>query len=92
MNNGSGLSSADRGRLGAGPRPRPMSSQSQPAIAPSGPVHGQDDRYWRARKSLRLWPIIGADLGKAVAHFLTETLQMDKDIADEVKDLSLIHI
>ena len=43
-----------------------------------------DDRYWRARRSLRLWPVIGQDLNAAVANFLTQELQMDQDIADEI--------
>ena len=48
-----------------------------------------DDRYWRARKSLRLWPIIGPDLQAAVTTYLVDTLQMERDIIDDVQHFKI---
>lgn len=34
-----------------------------------------DERYWSARKSLRLWPVEGQDLKAAVIKFIEEKLK-----------------
>ena len=39
-----------------------------------GPSPDQIARYWKCRKSLRLWPVSGADLAKKVEGFLGEFL------------------
>ena len=46
----------------------------------------QVTRYWKCRRSLRLWPVSGADLRVSVRHFLQELLgyedeEIDRDIS-----------
>ena len=52
------------------PHPSPGLSQDQIA------------RYWSCRRSLRLWPIHGADLFAAVKRFLVEMLGVDREDAE----------
>ena len=85
---GPGLSAADRTRIGNGPRPRALTSAATGGPSPGAPA-ADDGKYWRARKSLRLWPILGTDLHAAVAHYLTDSLLMDRDIEGEVKDFEI---
>ena len=44
----------------------------------------KDDRYWRARRSLRLWPIKGQDLRVAVGDFMTNLLGLDPDFLQDL--------
>ena len=85
MQGGQGLSAADRSRIGTGPRPRFLAAQQGPSGS-GAPVQNRpdDDRYWRARKSLRLWPVIGQDLHAAVAAYFTGPLMMEGGIEDDV--------
>ena len=55
-----------------GRRHRPLPLEHQGASAASKPAN--DDKYWHARKSLRLWPVVGENLKEAVQSFLQNKL------------------
>ena len=57
-----------------GRRPRQIPPQFGPNDGNSTPVDVKEERYWEARRSLRLWPITGENLCTAVLQFLTEKL------------------
>ena len=82
-------------KMTAGPSQRSFPSNSarpRPLSRPSGLAasHGPDgdgrkqELYWKARRSLRLWPINGTDLKLALSVFLTDELNMDPDICEEI--------
>ena len=52
-----------------GRRPRPVAEATAATRA------GNEDKYWIARRTLRLWPVEGEDLNKAVIAFLEAKLQ-----------------
>ena len=47
-------------------------------------TQGQIDRYWRCRKSLRLWPIVGPDMAASVRDFLRSKLEIDGEDLDSI--------
>ena len=48
----------------------------------------KDESYWRARRSLRMWPILGSGeaLRASLVDFLVEKLKMDRDVAVDVDE------
>ena len=66
-------------------RPRPLSRPSDLGARPaaSDDVRRQE-QYWKARRSIRLWPVKGLDLRLALSIFLTDELKMDPDICEEI--------
>ena len=74
---------------GAGPtnqpgvRPRPISAAPAPGASAQNTSY-KEERYWRARRSLRLWPVKGADLKAALSNFLVGPLQMDPEVLNDV--------
>ena len=54
----------------SGIRPRQIPPPFGPNDGNSAPADVKEERYWEAHKSLRLWPIAGENLGKAVLQFL----------------------
>ena len=56
-----------------------------PSVSAAGPVESsresmkeaQEAQYWIARRSLRLWPIVGPDLYDATVDFLRDKLKQD---------------
>ena len=64
--------------LGVGPRPRPTTAPQAP-----GDPHREtykEERYWQARRSLRMWPVRGPDLKGSLSTFFKDTLKIDDDI------------
>lgn len=56
-------------------RPRQIPPTFSPNDNNHVPAERKEERYWEARRSLRMWPVIGEDLKKAVIQFLTEKMQ-----------------
>ena len=50
----------------------------------SGRTAEQTARYWRSRRSLRLWPISGRDLLLAVKSFLVDNLDYTRDFVEDL--------
>ena len=42
----------------------------------------KEESYWRARRSIRLWPIVVPDLRESVLKFLSEELLLDEDLCE----------
>ena len=76
--------SLNGGREGAGPRPRRPTARGS-ATAATGSA--REEKYWEARRSLKLWPIIGQDIKAGVEKFLRENLDMPRE---EVEDLAIV--
>ena len=79
------------GYHGPGVRPRPTARR---AASPNQTDLSQrnsykDERYWRSRRSLRIWPIRGPDLRTALSDFLINELQMDPEILNEVPNFEV---
>ena len=53
-----------------------------------GQMSRKDENYWRARRSLRIWPILGTtdSVRVALVDFLVKRLKMDSSIAIDVDD------
>ena len=51
-------------------------------------------RYWKARKSLRLWPVKGEgdDLRIELQKFLTHKLRLGEDVVADTRDCSIRRI
>ena len=58
----------------AGRRPRQIPPPFTPRDSNSLPLDVREERYWEARKSLRLWPVKGETLTESVVRFLVEKL------------------
>ena len=78
------------GLPGNGVRPCPLSRAPQAQARPQmGPQTGaaddsrRQDAYWRARRSIRLWPV-KCDLRSSLSIFLVDELDMDPDICEEI--------
>ena len=56
------------------------------ASLPSTPAGetAQDVKYWKARRTLKLWPVEGSDLEKSVRDFLTTQLLMEDEVVREL--------
>ena len=48
-----------------------------------------DAAYWLCRRSLRLWPITGADLKKSLGTFLRSKLLLDADFLRDMGEVSV---
>ena len=63
---------------GAGPNPRPLAlatgGNAIDISHPDKPVNLHEEKYWKARKSLRMWPVPGTSLKEAVLEFITSRL------------------
>ena len=58
-------------------RHRPLGSPVQEERPTSTRTLTKEDRYWKSRKSIEMWPIMGEDLQQAVVSFLEDQLLMD---------------
>ena len=48
-----------------------------------------DERYWLCRKSLRIWPVPGADKKKALGSYLTDKLKLSSRFLKEIGEISI---
>ena len=74
---------------GVGPRPRPLLSASNTGDLQTHRDTYKEDRYWRARRSLRMWPVRGPDLKSSLTAFFRDTLMLDDDIVATVPQLEI---
>ena len=74
----------DMSNLPAGHHPRALNF----AVAPPQRVKpSSEDRYWTARRSLRLWPVPGPDLEAGVRDFFRTRLKFDQARVDSFGSL-----
>ena len=58
-----------------GRRHRPLAGDATAVDAPRQAMHNDgEEKYWVARRTLRVWPVEGEDLSKAVVSFLEKKL------------------
>lgn len=77
-------------RLGQRQRLQNVSADMNFAELPSA----RDKRYWKARRSLRLWPIVGngEDMKTAVLTFLTGKLRLGEDLIADAEDSHIARV
>ena len=74
-------------RQATGVRPRPFNGPTDRSDDARGSY--KEERYWRARRSLRIWPVKGPDLGASLSDFLVSALQLDPEILNEVPSFDI---
>ena len=70
-----------------GVRPRPLASA--PSSSRTHDSSYKEEKYWRARRSLRLWPVPGPDLQASLAAFMRGDLGLDDDLVAEVPSFDI---
>ena len=76
----SNISSRDRKRI----RPLPVQETME-----NGRTPAQEDRYWRCRRSLCLWPVRGTSLEDAVRAFMSGKLLVDEAVLAELPNCTI---
>ena len=63
---------------------------SVPFPPPGRPARmSKEDWYWQCRRSLRLWPVVGQDIKKALREYLTDRLRLDAQFLGDMGDISI---
>ena len=70
-----------------GVRPRPLASAPSSSRVQDNSY--KEEKYWRARRSLRLWPVPGPDLQTSLSAFMLNDLGLDAELAAEAPSFDI---